>query len=169
MSLTQKTTTTSITATTTTTGPDDVDLTRLFPATTVRSQIYRHETNLPRISVEHAAVIGTTSAIFFKNFLAKLSDRSIIKAAHIQQVVMDNPAFTFLQQPLEEEGGMRELVQKENRHWMEYKPKRKREGASIAGAKKVAKSVVDDIKAAGGGNDSKLSTDPIIADDDDYD
>ena len=172
MSLAHKeatTTTATTTTTSTTTASTEVDLTQLFPATAVRSQLYRQVTNLPRISVENAELIGTTSALFFKNFLARLSDRTIIKAVDIQQVVMETPAFAFLHQSLEADGAMTEIVQRDNRHWAAYQPKRKREGTSIAGAKKVAKVVAQDDQLKSGGNNSKTSTDPIIADDDDYD
>ncbi len=143
-----------------------IDLTQLIPGSTVRSQLYREVPNLPRLSIQGAELIGTTSALFLKSILAEVLESDVVKAADIQQVVQGSMAFAFLKVPLEEECGILDIIEKEKRSWKEYQPKRKRETGSTRSVKKMMQSIAkpkqDDVV-------SQTTTDPIIADDEDYD
>lgn len=167
------------------------DLANAFSPSVVRAQLYREEPKLPRISVNGAGLIGTTSALFLKNLVERSaaifegsssaenitgnnkddnSSERLIKCADIYKAVETTEIFEFLKEPLEE-SGIQEMIRKEQTHLTEYKTPAKRKRASAASsrtAKKVLQSVKqqnEDFEVA----PSEFPADEIIADEDDYD
>ena len=162
-----------------------LDLTTVFPPNVVRAQLYREEPKLPRISMEGAKLIGTTSALYLKDIVERIagikeespitdegvSDSGImVQCADIYKLVEQTETFLFLKKPLEE-CGVQEMIQKERTHMAEYKPPAKRKRAPSASAC-TAKKVVQSLKQPCEGLEettSKGTEEQIIADEDDYD
>lgn len=137
-----------------------LDLTELLSGNTVRSQLYRQEPKLPRISVGSAELVGTTAALFLQDLVKKSVDASggdLCTASAVQKVVKETPSFSFLAPAVEEASDKERLIE------FQPKPKRKRVAQTAKNAMKEITSV-----------DSTDSVDPvkseqIVLDEDDYD
>jgi len=145
-----------------------LDLSQIFPPQTVRSQLYRGEPKLPRIPIQNAALIGTTSACFLKELLdqCRTSRQSsqptadnLLAAATIQEVVQSNSDFSFLR-----DTDIQESVTKERR--IEYKPKQRKRAATNRVATQAMKDLKQPVEEVA---EKSSATDQIILDEEDYD